>query len=205
MNFESFKHKFIVLDGPDGCGKSTQIRMLADHIQRNGIEVVCVRDPGGTSIGEQIRTILLDNRNAEMNVRCETLLYMASRAQLYGEIIAPALQAGKCVLSDRWVSSTYAYQAVAGKIGPQIVLDIAERVLERAWPDRMILIDVPPEISRTRIGNNPDRMESKSIQFHTDVRNAFLEFARQRDDTLIVDGTQSIEEVHHQIITHLII
>ena len=106
--------KFIVIDGPDGAGKTTQAKLLAGFLIESGLEVQRIRDPGGTEIGDEIRTILLDNRHHKMSVQCELMLYMASRAQLAQEVIAPALAEGTCVLGDRYVSSTIAYQGAGG-------------------------------------------------------------------------------------------
>lgn len=196
MAFEKLKGKFIVLDGPDGCGKSTQVQLLAEVIEKQGVATLLVRDPGGTSIGEQIRRILLDSDNGEMSVGCEALLYMASRAQLYSQCIGPALQLGKCVLCDRWVSSTYAYQAVAGKIGPGMILNLAEVALERTWPDLTVIIDLPSKVGLARTGEVPDRMEQKPAAFHERVREAFVELAQSRDHFRVVDGSGTIDQVH---------
>ncbi len=203
MSWEKLKGKFIVLDGPDGSGKSTQIEKLADLVREKGVEPVVLRDPGGTTIGEEIRQILLNPAHEKMSVRCETLLYMASRAQLYSQCIEPALQKGSCVLCDRWISSTYAYQAVAGEDGKEFILELAEAALLRTWPDRTIIIDVPTEISRGRLGESLDRMEAKSGSFHQKVRNGFLELAKGRDDFRVIDGTGPIEEIHEQVIEAL--
>jgi len=200
MNWQFFKGKFIVLDGPDGSGKSTQIQLLKETLEKQGVEVVSLRDPGGTKIGEKIRRILLDTDNSEMSVRCEALLYMASRAQLYSQHIDPALRQGKCVLCDRWISSTYAYQAVAGKLGPQEFIQLAEASLERTWPDLSIIIDLASDVGLQRAGEKPDRMEQKSIEFHQQVREAFLELAQSRKDFEVVDGSGKIEMVQEKII-----
>lgn len=200
MNWHKLQGKFIVLDGPDGCGKSTQTGLLADKCWVAEVTPVVLRDPGGTAIGERIRDILLDPIHDEMSIRTETLLYMASRAQLFDQHIAPALEDGDCVICDRWISSTYAYQAVAGKIGPDIVLDLAEIALKRTWPDITIIIDVPSDYAFERLNRNLDRMEAKGLEFHKAVRQAFLELAGRRDDFAVVDGSATIEEVHNQII-----
>ncbi len=200
---EQFKGKFIVIDGPDGAGKSTQAQMLSAYLNGSGVATELVRDPGGTSIGEKIRAILLDNANAAMSVRCETLLYMASRAQLYHEKIAPALAAGKCVLSDRWVSSTYAYQAIAGCDGARLVLSLADAALERAWPDKTIVLDVPSELGLQRVGKERDRMENKSMEFHKAVRQAYLDLAGIREDFSVVEASGSVEEIHSEILSIL--
>jgi dTMP kinase len=199
MTWEDLKGKFIVLDGPDGCGKSTQAKLLAECLRQEGVECVTVRDPGGTAIGEQIRNILLNTDNARMSVCCETLLYMASRAQLYGECIEPALEQQKCVLSDRWISSTYAYQAKAGEVGAQMLLQVAQASLKRTWPDLTVIIDLPSEEGLARLGGDPDRMESKSSVFHQQVRKAFLELAQGRSDFRVVEGSGSIEEVQERV------
>ena len=199
MNWNKLKGKFVVIDGADGSGKTTQVQLLSDLIQNHDITTLLLRDPGSTPISEQIRQILLNNDNAEMSIRCETLLYMASRAQLFSQRIAPALQQQQCVICDRWVSSTYAYQAIAGKIGPEIVIKIAEATLERTWPDLTIIIDLPSQVGLERISSNPDRMEQKSPDFHRYVRQAFLELARDRDDFRVIDGTGSIRQVHQKI------
>lgn len=199
MNQQKLKGKFIVLDGPDGSGKSTQVQLLADLIKKQGVDVLTVRDPGGTKIGEQIRDILLGNENTAMSIRCEGLLYMASRAQLYLECISPALKEQKCVISDRWISSTYAYQAVGGQIGTEWVLSLSQAALERTWPDLTIIIDISAQIALGRIGQNPDRMEQKPIEFHQQVCQGFLELARSRDDFRVVDGNGSIDQIHQRI------
>lgn len=199
MNWEKLKGKFIVLDGVDGSGKSSQLQLLAEYLVEKGVELIRVRDPGGTKIGEQIRKVLLDKNNKEMSVCTEALLYMASRAQLYGELIGPALEAGQCVLCDRWVSSTYAYQGRAGAVGAKLVLDLAEAALERTWADLTIIIDLPIEAGLGRVGRAPDRMESKGEAFHHRVREAFLELAGSHDGFRVVDGSGSIEGVQQAV------
>jgi dTMP kinase len=200
MNWDRLKGSFIVLDGPDGSGKSTQLKLLCDVLEGEEIAPLVLRDPGGTAIGEQIRGVLLDTANEGMSSRCEALLYMASRAQLYEERIAPALAGGRCVLCDRWVSSTYAYQAVAGEVGAEAVLALAEVSLERTWPDLTIIIDIDSEVGLSRVGSAPDRMEQKPESFHRLVRDAFLELAGTRDDFRVVDGVGSAEEVHGRVL-----
>ena len=200
MNWDQLQGKFIVLDGPDGCGKSTQARLLAETMEKKGMTAVVLRDPGGTKIGEQIRRILLQNDNREMSVRCEALLYMASRAQLFDQSIKPALADGACVICDRWLSSTYAYQAVAGKIGVDRLLQLAQASLERTWPDLTMIMDIPSEIGLQRVGPAPDRMEEKSADFHQRVRQAFLHLTQTRRDVVSIDGSGTVEQVHRRIV-----
>lgn len=201
MNWEPLKGSFIVLDGPDGSGKSTQVKLLGDVLESEGIAAMLLRDPGSTDIGEQIRHVLLDTENAAMSSRCEALLYMASRAQLYDEKIAPALAQNRCVLCDRWISSTYAYQAVAGQIGSETLLALAEVSLERTWPDLTIIIDIDSEVGLCRVGSAPDRMEQKPRSFHQRVKDAFLQLADTRPgDFCVVDGAGSVDEVHRRVL-----
>ena len=195
-----FNGKFIVLDGPDGCGKSTQAKMLANWIGRQKTEVVSFRDPGTTVIGEAIRHILLDPANKTMDTRTELSLYMAARAQLWKEKIRPALEQGNCVVLDRWISSTCAYQGYAGGAGLEKVLDIAEHCLERIWPDVTVILDVDLKTASARISDTPDRMEQKGDAYHQKVRDGFLELARLNNKIEIVDATADIETIHKNIV-----
>ncbi len=200
MNAELLKGKFIVLDGPDGSGKSTQLKLLKDVIESQGTKVTLVRDPGGTVIGDKIREILLDKTHGEMAVSCEVLLFMASRAQLWAEIIAPALAKGHCVLGDRWLSSTLAYQGVAGKIGLERVERIAEAALERVWPDLTVIMDLPTEAGLRRIERGWDRMEEKGAEFHRKVRQGYLKLAENRADFRIVEALGDIKAVASRLL-----
>jgi len=179
--------KFIVFDGLDGCGKTTQLDFLEEILTKNGITVRRVRDPGGTSIGEQIREILLTSKGDGMSIRTEMLLYMASRAQLVSEEIKPALQNKQTVLSDRFTSSTLAYQGAAGGLEPKEITQVAEAATEGLWPDLTIIMDIPVELAMTRMqstakrghGAQPglfhDRIETRVADFHRRVREGFLE------------------------------
>ncbi|MHC4551376.1 MAG: dTMP kinase [Planctomycetota bacterium] len=197
---EKLKGKFIVLDGPDGCGKSTQTRMLSEWIAAQGVDVVSYRDPGTTIVGEKIREILLDPAHEGMGDNVEVLLYMAARAQLWKEHIGPDLEHGKCVLMDRWISSTCAYQGVAGGFGAEKVIQIGTDALERVWPDVTIVLDVDLETAATRMQRDLDRMEQKGDAYHAAVREGFLELAVYHEAVKIVDSTRSIEAVHAEIL-----
>ncbi|NIA16870.1 MAG: dTMP kinase [Planctomycetes bacterium] len=194
------KDKFIVLDGPDGCGKSTQIKMLTDWAAKQGTDVVSFRDPGTTVIGESIRRILLDPANRRMDTRTELLLYMAARTQLWTENIRPALEERKCVILDRWISSTCAYQGYAGGFGMEKVLDIAGHCLERIWPDVTVILDVDLKTASVRISDTPDRMEQKSDAYHQKVREGFLELARLNNKIEVVEAAAGIETIHKNIV-----
>ena len=197
------KGKFIVLDGPDGCGKSTQARLLGKWAQDNQVKTVSFRDPGTTVIGEKIRDILLDPAHKEMNTRCELLLYMAARAQLYSEFIVSALKQGKCVILDRWLSSTCAYQGFAGGFGIQKVIKLAADSLEKAWPDITIILDIDLEAAKPRLNANLDRMEQKSKDYHQKVRLGFLELAKEMETFKVVDAADDIDTVHENIKNHI--
>ncbi|OHB59605.1 MAG: dTMP kinase [Planctomycetes bacterium RBG_13_44_8b] len=196
---KDLKSRFIVLDGPDGCGKSTQTAMLADYLTKQGVSVSVFRDPGSTKTGEKIRQILLDAQN-HINDRTELLLYMASRAQLWAEGIAPAMKKGDCVLLDRWLSSTCAYQGFAGGIGIEKVVDIAERCLERVWPDLTIILDIDLETAKKRMNRSLDRMEQKTDEYHKKVRQGFLEIGKLGANIVVIDASAALETVNKKII-----
>ena len=204
MTKENFKNKFagrfIVLDGPDGCGKSTQCTLLAQWLKGNRVNVATFRDPGGTAIGEKVRHILLNPEHIAMSTATEVLLYMAARAQLWQEKIVPALQEDKCVVLDRWLSSTCAYQGYAGGFRMDKVIKIAAQSLEKPWPDLTIILDVDVETGASRLCSQPDRMEAKPREYHQKVREGFLKLASEQKNFLIVDGTDGIETVHKKIL-----
>jgi dTMP kinase len=197
---KKYAGKFVVLDGPDGCGKTTQAELLAQWLKSQNVAVETFRDPGGTAIGEKIRQILLNPEHIQMSTCSELLLYMAARTQLWEEKIAPALKKNKCVVLDRWLSSTCAYQGYAGGFGIENVIKIATDCLERPWPDLTIILDVDPEAAAKRLKGTPDRMERKGDGFHQRVRKGFLKLVKGRKDFVIIDATDDIETVHKQVI-----
>lgn len=193
--------RFIVFDGPDGSGKSTQIRRFVQAVRDDGTTVTDVREPGGTPIGEKIREILLDPTNVEMDVRCEMLLYMASRAQLMVERIKPALAAGHMVLSDRFISSTLAYQGTAGGLSPAEILSVGDVAIGGRWPDLTVVFDVDERVAAGRLSPLLDRMEQKGAEFHRRVRAGYLQQARERPDRhLVVDASKDPDAVFAQVI-----
>lgn len=197
---ESLKGKFMVLDGPDGCGKSTQTRLLSEWIAEQGVDAVSYRDPGTTLVGEKIRDILLDTAHEGMGDNVEVLLYMAARAQLYKEHIAPDLAAGKCVLMDRWLSSTCAYQGWAGGFGINKVIKIAADSLERVWPDLTVVLDVDLQTAAERMQRDLDRMEQKGDAYHAKVREGFLKLPKIHSSIKVVDARQPVENVHQDVL-----
>jgi len=198
-----FSGRFIVLDGPDGCGKSTQAGLLAEWLQKQDVPTVSFRDPGDTNIGEKIRQILLSPEHNAMDTRTELLLYMAARAQLWAEKIAPALGKKQCVVLDRWLSSTCAYQGCAGGFGMEKVIKIATDCLERVWPDLTIILDVDLKTASQRLDRRLDRMEQKGDIYHQRVREGFLQLAKQNENFLVVDAAADIETVNQKILKHI--
>ncbi|MBN1393049.1 MAG: dTMP kinase [Sedimentisphaerales bacterium] len=192
--------KFIVIDGPDGCGKTTQTKLLVDRLKKQGVAVETFREPGGTAIGEKIRQILLNPEHIVMGTETEVMLYMAARVQLWQEKIAPALKQNKCVVLDRWLSSTCAYQGFAGGFGVEQVVKIASDCLVRPWPDLTIILDVDLKTAAVRLKKDLDRMEQKGNSYHKKVRDGFLKLAEGRKDFAVTNAADDIEAVHQQII-----
>ena len=192
--------KLIVLDGPDGCGKTTQAGLLTQWLQGEGVPTSNFRDPGDTTIGERIRDILLSPDHLAMTARTEVLLYMAARAQLWQERIAPALREKECVVLDRWVSSTCAYQGHAGGFGMSNAIALATDSLARVWADLTIVLDVDLETCASRMPGKRDRMEAKPVEYHRKVREGFLQLADEHDGFVVIDATGEIEAVHGKVI-----
>ena len=196
--------RFIVFDGPDGCGKTTQCQRFAREAADAGVPVCLVRDPGGTEIGEQIRNVLLSTDNHDMDVRCEMLLYMASRAQLVAEHVAPALQQGELVLADRFISSTLAYQGVAGGVARSDILDAGRIAVGRCWPDLVVLFDLDEPTATARRRRPPDRIEQKDAAYHRAVRQAFLDQAHADEQRyLVVDAGADPDTVFQRLLLGL--
>lgn len=197
--------KLITFEGPEGSGKSTQIARLAARLRNLGREVVATREPGGTEIGEQIRNIVIHNaRGDEMCPEAELLLYTAARAQLVRELIAPALQRGAVVLSDRYLDSSAVYQGIGRNLPPDSVDQVNRFAVGGIMPHLTLVIDVPVEVSLARIRQRastlPDRMERVDQGFSQKIRDGYLSLARRWPDRVVVlDGTLSPEAIEQQI------
>jgi len=174
--------------------------MLMDWLTDRGVTAVGFRDPGTTVIGEKIREILLSPAHEALTTPAEVLLYMAARVQLWAESVGPALKEGKCVILDRWLSSTCAYQGHAGGFGVEKVIEIAQDSLERVWPDLTIILDVDLKTAARRLNRELDRMERKGDGYHGRVREGFLKLAEGRPGFAVVDATARPEVVHKQVI-----
>jgi dTMP kinase len=200
MNVKILSGKFIALDGPDGCGKTTQVKLLVEWLAKQGIDLVSFREPGATAIGEKIRQILLNPEHIAMTTAAEVMLYMAARVQLWNEKIVPALKTKKCVVVDRWLSSTCAYQGHAGGFGMDKVINLAADCLETQWPDLTIILDVDSATAATRLKSNLDRMEQKGENYHKKVREGFLNLAKQQKNFVVVNAADNIEAVRKKVI-----
>jgi dTMP kinase len=201
---DRLRGRFLAFEGPDGSGKSTQIARLQAWAESRSLPLVLVREPGGTAVGERIRQILLDPIHGEMTVRCEMLLYMASRSQLVEERVKPALDAGACVISDRFVGSTLAYQGAAGGMAEAEIRAVAQVAIGGRWPDLTVLFDVDTDTAMRRLSPLLDRMEGKGAEFHRRVRQGYLDQAR-RDPKghLVIDASRSPDEVTGQLMDGL--
>ena len=193
--------KFIVLDGGEACGKSTQVELLGAVLEREGVPVVLVRDPGTTPVGERVRAVLLDPASGDMNMRCEMLLYMAARAEMTAEVVLPALGAGKCVVSDRFVSSTLAYQLGGDGLTAGQIRAVADVAIQGRWPDLTILLDMPPDQSARRLTRPRDRIEQRPMEYHARVRDNYLAQAvAQPERYRVVAADRGKAEVHADVL-----
>lgn len=188
---------FVSLEGIDGCGKSTQAALLADRLEAAGHEVVRLREPGGTAISEKIRKILLDPANGAMADECELLLYEASRAQLVREVIAPALARGAVVVCDRYLDSTYAYQAGGRGLDAALVTRCNELGSCGVMPDRTLVLDLCCEDALARAtAGGADRLEQEGMRFQERVRAAYLRLAKAEPERVrVVDAAGTVEDV----------
>lgn len=200
---------FITFEGIEGCGKTTQICLLKDHLKQRGYAVVVTREPGGTQIGDSMRKMLLDARNTHIDSKTELLLYEASRAQHIKDVIRPALEQGCIVLCDRFTDATLAYQGYAQGIDKDFIESLNRFATDNLTPDFTILIDCPAEIGLKRAKDRnettnqevkEDRFEAKSIAFHQKVRLGYLEIAELNSNRIyLVDGREDPSIVHQEI------
>ena len=196
---------FITFEGGEGCGKSTQIAALKARLEAIGKTVVQTREPGGTALGESVRSLLQhDDAGQGMSPEAELLLFAASRAQHVRELIAPAIAEGQIVLCDRFLDSTTVYQGVARAIDSKKVDTINQFAIGDTMPDLTILIDLPPEIGLARVharsDGQLDRMENEAIEFFQAVRQGYLDLAKSEPKRfLVLDGSQTVEELETQI------
>ena len=195
---------WITFEGPEGSGKSTQIRRVAAQLRKSGWKVISLREPGGTKISEAIREILLDRKNLRMTIETELLLYLAARAQIVREKIFPALDRGCAVLCDRYEDSTLAYQGFGRGMSVEGILELSQKwVRGNRVPEKTFLLDVDPRLGLRR-GERHDRLELQSMKFHESVRKGFLSLASSNPKRIIVlDALQDRQKITSQICKEL--
>ena len=195
--------KFITFEGCDGCGKSTQLRLLSEYLTKNGVPHIFTREPGGGKISEAIREILLSGKNMEMTDECEALLYAASRVQHLSDRVEPALSEGKLVICDRYVDSSLAYQAYARGLGLDFVSKINAFALEKYLPDVTVFIDLTPEAAflRKHGADENDRLEKAGMAFHKRVYEGYKAVAAAEPNRVVcVDGNQTPDKVFADVL-----
>lgn len=199
------KGLFIVMEGPDGSGKTTQINLLKEYLEEAGYECLITREPGGTVIGEEVRQLILNPEHKEMSPVTEMLLYAASRAQLVHEVIGPALEEGKIVISDRFVDSSIVYQGIARKLGISTVSAVNAPGIGIYRPDGIFFIDLSEAegLRRKREQKNLDRMEQEGIDFHHMVSEGYRKVLSGRPEVMKIDGGRSIDTIQKKIRNHV--
>jgi len=194
---------FITLEGNEGCGKSTQIHLLGDLLRKKGYPVLATREPGGTTVGDKIRKVLLDPKH-RISPLTETLLYMASRAQLVEETILPKLKKGTIVICDRWLDATVAYQGYAGGLHVKWIKELGQVATQGLRPDLSLYLDLPVSVglSRAKDRRKADRVERKSLTYHENVRQGYLKISKEepyRFRRLSIGSDETVAHVHERI------
>lgn len=200
---------FITLEGPEGSGKTSAIKIVKERLESLGYQIEMTREPGGTSISEQIREVILDKRNTLMDPRTEALLYAASRRQHLVEKIWPSLKEGKIVFCDRYLDSSLAYQGYARGLGIDEILKVNDYATEGTFPDITLLFDIDPELGLERINKNKDRevnrLDVEKLSFHKKVREGYLLLSKKFPERyIIVDASKPLEEVANQVFEEII-
>ena len=201
----TMKGRFITFEGCEGSGKSTQIRLLSEYLDKAGVSYITTREPGGSRIAEQIRAIILDGKNAAMCDGCEALLYAAARLQHLKEIVIPALDAGKLVLCDRFIHSSLAYQGEARGLGREYILSINAEALELCSPDLTLFLDIPPDAAfrRKHGADENDRMERQGLDFHMRVYDGYKKLLREDPHICAVECGGDKHETSQNIVSLL--
>ena len=196
--------KFITFEGIDGCGKSTQARLLLEHMNTSGLETILVREPGGTNISESIREILLHSSSSQMGDRTESLLMTASRAQLTQEVIIPNMDQGKFVIADRYSDSTLAYQGGGRNLDIEWLIELNNYATFTLLPDITFFVDIRPEEALRRQDSDKDRIEGEGIEFQTRVRKTYQILAERFNDRyVIIDGYAEKGDIHQKVLNEM--
>lgn len=200
---------FITLEGPEGSGKTSAIKLVREALEQMGHEIIMTREPGGTPISEQIRNVILDKDNTAMDSRTEALLYAASRRQHLVEKIWPALKEGKIVFCDRYLDSSLSYQGHARGLGIDDILKVNEYATEGTYPDITFLFDIDPELGLERINKNKDRevnrLDVEKLSFHQKVREGYLILSKRFPDRyIVIDASKPLEEVSSNVLKEIL-
>ena len=194
------KGLFITFEGCDGCGKTTQLELLAKFLEEKGYDVVVTREPGAKGLGTKLREILL-NYDGEVSSNCESFLFLADRAQHIDTLVKPAIENGKIVLCDRHIDSTVAYQGYGRGINLEQINYLNNLATSGLKPDLTLLFDVDTETSMQRVGKNKDRMESAGIEFQEKVRHGYLELAKEESKRIkVFNSKKTIEQLHQEVL-----
>jgi dTMP kinase len=197
--------RFITFEGIDGCGKSTQAKLLLEYMNKSVVETILVREPGGTNISESIREILLHSSSGQMGDRTESLLMTASRAQLTQEVIIPNMDQGKFVIADRYSDSTLAYQGGGRNLDVEWLIELNNYATFTLLPDITFFVDIRPEEALRRLDSNKDRIEGEGIEFQARVRKTYHELAERFNDRyVILDGYGKIDDIHQKVLNEMI-
>ncbi len=197
---------FITLEGIEGVGKTSQLEFVADYLQKQGREIVITREPGGTPVGEGIRSLVLDNKHTGMAADTELLLMFAARAEHIDKVIRPALEAEKVVLCDRFTDASYAYQGLGRNISTERISMLEDWVQKGLKPDLTLLLDAPVEIGLDRAAkrSEKDRFESEALDFFEAVRNCYLQIAKNEPQRMkVIDASLDLESVKKQVLSVL--
>lgn len=197
------KGMLISFEGGEGGGKTTQIVRIRERLTQAGYDVVALREPGGTAVGEQIREVVLSSKNTGISFTTEVLLFQAARAQIYREVVLPSLTAGKVVLMDRTRDSSVAYQGVVRKFGKDLIEQLNNMSTQNTYPDLTFLLDVPEELGLERRAKDGgmDRLDMEAKDFHKQVRKAYLDLAKEDNSGrwVVIDARQPLEKVEQEI------
>jgi len=201
------KGMLISFEGGEGGGKTTQIVRIRERLSQAGYDVIAVREPGGTAVGEQIREVVLSSKNSGISFTAEVLLFQAARAQIYREIVLPSLKAGKVVLMDRTRESSVVYQGVVRKFGKELIDQLNNISTQNTYPDVTFLLDVPVEIGldrRSKAGQ-VNRLDMEAKEFHQQVRDAYLDLAKTDSSGrwIVLDAKQPLDKVEEELWTHI--
>lgn len=195
------KGRFITIEGGEGTGKSTNVDLVRDVLERRGFDVLATREPGGTPLAEEIRSVLLKPRDEAVDAMAETLLIFAARAQHVAKVIEPALRAGRWVVSERFTDSTFAYQAGGRGVDTEVVAQLAELAHPGLWPDLTLYLDAPADAAMTRIATRSlDRFERERRDFFERIRETYAARIREQPHVVRIDASRDLASVQREIV-----